>query len=751
MRTLKLLLLLPLLFSCAERKGTGAPKSGDGPVVLIGVDGADWDVMEPLIKEGKLPNFYKLMRAGSYGSLETVEPILSPIIWTTIGTGRDPEDHGVTWFMENDPKSGKRIPVSSRTRRVPAIWNIASQYDRKVGVVGWWASWPAETVNGWMISDHVASHGFGLRSDAIKTELGRTYPDSLLSEIEPMFVQPVHITDAEVRGFMNVSDNELKTRTGNKMKFSNPLHHFIFALATHKTYANLSRLTLNKLKPDLAMFYFEAVDSLSHLFMKYTDPPLEGLDPALNAKFKTVVPAIYQRQDQVLGEIIDAAGPNATIVVVSDHGFKTGDDRLSELDNTDVKQAHKWHEKEGVILMAGPNIKAGTNLTARVHDVTPTLLYLLDVPIAKDLDGRVLIEAVKNEHLTKFPIKSIKTYGKLKVAQASDAQTTGAAQGEEKTTQADAGPAEIDPALVERLQALGYVGSEVTPEITLNKARIAIDKGNFTMAKSELEQLLVHTPDYAPALMLKARIAERENDWKTANDLYERMGKAKDPKMRAASKSLRAVSLLRMNEHKKAEELLREVVKTDDDVTHKYHLALSIEKQKRYKEALAVYDELLKKEPKHALALNNAGHCSQRLEKLEEAKAFFKRAAEADPKHAQSRYNLANILIREGKKQAGVKLLEESTRISPDFISARWALAAHYVENGPMKEAERWLSGLVERAPKMARAWSLRARVAANMGDKAAARRYYTKAKSLNADVAESALKKDLSLQAAVK
>ncbi|MEM6731614.1 MAG: alkaline phosphatase family protein, partial [Myxococcota bacterium] len=211
------------------------PSEEPGRVLVIGVDGAEWNMIEPLVAAGKMPNLRRLMKEGSYGDLETIEPILSPIIWTTIATGREPEDHGVTWFMERDPKTGATKPVTSRTRKTKAIWNIASSMDRSVGVVGWWASWPSERVDGWVISDHVAAHGFGLTARNVKTELGRTHPPDLYQSIAPLMVKPSQITDAEIREYMDVTEAELATRRGDTMQFSNPLHHFVFALSAHKT------------------------------------------------------------------------------------------------------------------------------------------------------------------------------------------------------------------------------------------------------------------------------------------------------------------------------------------------------------------------------------------------------------------------------------------------------------------------------------------------------------------------------------
>jgi len=103
-----------------------------GPrVLLVGVDGADPDVLDRLIGSGKLPTFARLKREGAYGRLRSREPLLSPIVWTSIATGRKGQDHGVLDFVEA-AEDGKPVPITSSRRRVPALWNILRDGHRRV-------------------------------------------------------------------------------------------------------------------------------------------------------------------------------------------------------------------------------------------------------------------------------------------------------------------------------------------------------------------------------------------------------------------------------------------------------------------------------------------------------------------------------------------------------------------------------------------------------------------------------------------
>ena len=123
-------------------------------VLLVGWDAADWKMIHPLMDHGLMPATKRLVEGGVMANLTTLSPVLSPMLWTSIATGKRPFKHGILGFTEPTPDGSAVQPVSSLSRKTKAIWNILNQEGRRSIVVGWWPSHPAEAINGVMVSNH---------------------------------------------------------------------------------------------------------------------------------------------------------------------------------------------------------------------------------------------------------------------------------------------------------------------------------------------------------------------------------------------------------------------------------------------------------------------------------------------------------------------------------------------------------------------------------------------------------------------
>ena len=122
-------------------------------ILLIGWDAADWEMIDPLLQSGQMPALAQLIKGGLRGNLATLQPVLSPMLWTSIATGKRADKHGICGFTEPLPDASGIGPVRSTSRKCKAIWNILTQSGLKSNIVGWFATNPAEPINGVMITD----------------------------------------------------------------------------------------------------------------------------------------------------------------------------------------------------------------------------------------------------------------------------------------------------------------------------------------------------------------------------------------------------------------------------------------------------------------------------------------------------------------------------------------------------------------------------------------------------------------------
>jgi predicted AlkP superfamily phosphohydrolase/phosphomutase/Flp pilus assembly protein TadD len=420
-----------------------------GPIVVLGLDGMDPRAVDLLVSEGKLPHFARLRQQGAYGRLLSRPPLLSPVIWTTIATGKTPDQHGIGHFTAQDEVTGEELPATSAMRRVKAIWNILTDAHKKIDVVGWWATWPAETVNGAVVSDHLCYHFlFPQGAGSPASAAGLTWPPELASSLAPLVRRPSDITVEEAAPFIHVSAAEL----ARPFSFDDDVSHFKWALATADTYRRIGLARLREDRPDMLLVYVEATDSIAHLFGHvFRARGLAGELLEQQRKYGDAVEQTYVYADRIVGEYMDAVDrARGTLVVLSDHGFELGavpDDPSKTRDMRRVSE--KFHNPEGILYMYGARIKAHASLErAAIEDMAPTLLALAGVPAARDMPGRVLSEGLE----VSVPGPRVATYESAPGSSRAAADRV------------------ADPEILERLRSLGYVGSAPRPRAAATSA-----------------------------------------------------------------------------------------------------------------------------------------------------------------------------------------------------------------------------------------------------------------------------------------
>ena len=499
-------------------------------VLMFSIDGATWKVIKPMMEKGQLPNMARMLRTGASGVLHSIRPLVSPMLWTTIATGKGADKHGVKLFGD-----------TSKSVRCKRIWQLFEERGYTVGLCGYLVTWPPEITNGFLIPDLFA--------------LGpETYPPEL------QFLQEFALSERQTRGEsphgVPVYAEFARKLLQNGVRFSTlrsaigDLAYVTVArppalerfwrkwLLQPRLYADVFSHLYAEYKPAYAAFHFHPTDTLSHRFWKYRFPEdFEDVAEADVTRYGHVVPRAYQEADQILGRFLGMVDRETTVMVLSDHGFrsippypqpnlnidlfmraiqapddiipthvgiswylvsKAGGDRgipenvveqlsgahlretgsclfkvterpdyvqfalpREQLDPDDIiafpggesfRVGELWtyeeetvnsgaHEPEGIVMLHGDKIKAGTEIEGMtLLDVTPTLLALAGLPVASDMDGQVMVGAIEEAFLQSHPLSFIDSH-ETEAYSASDEGIT---------------PEERDK-VMDRLKALGYL------------------------------------------------------------------------------------------------------------------------------------------------------------------------------------------------------------------------------------------------------------------------------------------------------
>jgi len=418
-------------------------------VLLVGIDGATFRVADPLLRAGKLPNLAALIERGVRAPLLSDEPMYSPALWTTIATGKGRAKHGIESFTVVPPDAADpardQVLVNGNFRRTAALWNMLTIAGRTVNFVGWWATWPAEAVAGTMVSDRTARDRFAdWAADRARPGFRKVHPPEAEAEIGALVTPPQAIDFRELQALASFSEAERARLAGAQEAIPyDGLSVLKFAHQAQKSYARIGHYCLRQRPADLTAVLLVATDPVSHCFWHDYEPEsFEGVDPEEAARLGGLIPRYYEYVDGLLGELLAAAGPETTVIVCSDHGF-----RASGLVAKPYEAQSGEHDLHGLFVAAGPAIRRGAEpREPRIFDIAPTLLAILGLPIARDFDGRVLREILAPDVLEDAPAP-IESWDRLWRRAEPEAAAAGGA----------------DEAFLEELRVLGYLGAAGGP------------------------------------------------------------------------------------------------------------------------------------------------------------------------------------------------------------------------------------------------------------------------------------------------
>ena len=565
-------------------------------VLIIGWDAADWKVINPLLDRGEMPNLGRIVNHGVMGDIMTLEPVLSPMLWNSIATGKLADQHGILGFTEVDPRTGAVRPVCSTSRRVKALWNILTQEGYRANVVNWFGGHPAEPISGVTVSDTIARNF---------PEPGKRWP------LIPGSVHPPELADTIAGLRMRVEEVDGET-----------LQLFVPAAASidqekDSTLVSVARLIAETITVhtaatyvmenhpwDFMGVYYPSIDHFSHGFMHFHPPRQDWVSEAAFERLSGVVAGGYRLHDLLLGTLLRLAGDDATVLLLSDHGFHSDHLRSQFVPKIPAGPAEQ-HRPHGIFAMRGPGIRRDERIYGiSLLDIAPTVLTLYGLPAGADMPGRVLVEAFEQ------PPKPHRIPSWEKVDGACGRHQSDSAMSAE-----DAG------ALLDQFVALGYIERPTVDqqsaadtclrETKWNLARVYLSSGRPHLALPLLEEIACQAPergDYALAL---------------------------------------AECQLSLGMHPEAEATALKAVEGAKD-TAAHHLVSATIAFERHNtaECMEHLRAAEKAEPRAPGLPLRIGHAYLRLRRWDDAERHFLRAVDLDPHLAEAYESLALVRLR---------------------------------------------------------------------------------------------------------
>ena len=400
-------------------------------VTIIGIDGATWDVIDPLLERGELPNLQRVLGAGVRAPLRSEHPLVSPAIWTTVATGVSRREHGLKRF---GLRAGEL--VSARQRRAPALWTLASRRGLRSAVIGWWGTYPAESIRGVVVSERALK----LREE----DLHDRFRQPLLPARLAQLTHPPEVLELLAATLFQRPERAAEQTDSD------------FVLERLRVEDAASMQTLIQLRErtgdfDLELLLLRGVDPVSHLFWRYHEPAaaayagLPPVDPDEQARYADAVEDHYRFVDALLGDLPARPERGRVIFLLSDHGFEahSGDPNTGSPISGHHRSDAALH---GIFAAAGGPVRRGGRLEGEVsiYDIAPTVLHLLGIEAAYTLGGAVREDILALTWTARHPVRRRDRYPGPPSNLPPDAGRAGPAS-------------QLDERLQEELRALGYI------------------------------------------------------------------------------------------------------------------------------------------------------------------------------------------------------------------------------------------------------------------------------------------------------
>ena len=404
---------LPLAARGRGTTGTPAVRTGPasvrapaaGPrVSMLLLDGASLDYILPRVAEGRLPNFAKLLETGASLDLATIRPTQPDPVWAAVATGMYPSKNGVrsavAYFARGDERAIDLLPdhcfshalvhlgfvreqaVSSIAWRARPFWSILSDAGIPVGIVRWPLTYPAQAVQGFVVSDRFHE----LLGSMFEFDERVAYPSDALPVARGAFTD-----GSETPGAAPPTSDD-----------------------RDRFYSKAMRDLRGGFDVRVTALRYQSVDSAGHRYFRYAQPrSLGDVSDEERRRHTQALAAAYAYLDAEIGAALESLVPGDLLLVVSGFGMQRlnpAKQRIGRLlGDPDVTGTHE-RAPDGFLLAYGSAVARGRHLRGSVVDVAPTLLYFLGLPVGRDMDGYARADLFTREFTAERPIAFIPTY-----------------------------------------------------------------------------------------------------------------------------------------------------------------------------------------------------------------------------------------------------------------------------------------------------------------------------------------------------
>ncbi len=482
-------------------------------LLLIGWDSADWTMINPLLDQGEMPHLASLVDQGVIGNLASLSPMLSPMLWTSIATGKTADLHGITGFVEPTPDRGDIRLIRGTSRNVSALWNMCESQGLATVVVNWLATHPAERSSGTFVSNLF----FDTPPESFETDWPldplAVSPAARLENVARLRIHPAELQPADLAPWIPSMaymplDHDPRPRRLAEILARDLSTQAIFTAA------------LERDDWRFATVCFDGLDTAGHVFMPFHPPRMDHVPPEDFAKYRDVMAQMYRFYDRMLGAVLELAGDETTVMIVSDHGFLSDHRRPRNVPQTlsPEAEAAAWHARYGIFVMKGPGIRKDERIYgATLLHIAPTVLHALGLETGKDMPAQPLFQAWE----TVEPAKCIESWDSvcLRDDRYENTHFENLA-GDEANA-------------IERLSQLGYLPEMKGPgreramfaeqESNFNLAMLHLHHGRADQAIGLTDLLLESNPNEPRYLRLQANALSRSGRFKALITRIEKL------------------------------------------------------------------------------------------------------------------------------------------------------------------------------------------------------------------------------------